>query len=64
MTSNKKDDSFKYDGSQGTWERFDKHVLRRMRKKLCDLGEGFWCGALPDLGALDENGYDEHIRTK
>ena len=34
-----------------------------MRKKLCDLGEGFWYGNLPDLTALDEDGYDMHIRA-
>ena len=32
-----------------------------MRKRLCDLGESFWYGSLPDLDAMDEEEFDAHI---
>ena len=45
-------DAWKFGGGLGDFERFDKMVLRRCRKRLGAMGEDFWYNSLPDFESM------------
>ena len=45
-------DAWKFGGKLGDFERFDKMVLRRCRKRLGAMGEDFWYNSLPDFESM------------
>ena len=61
MSNEKTDrDEWTFDGSQEAWEKFDKMVMRRMRKKLAVMAEDFWHGNLQDIGDMTDDEFKEY----
>ena len=57
MKEEKDSKNWTYDGSEDTWETFDRRMLRYMSKKYDTIGEKMWLGNVPDCAALDEFEY-------
>ena len=57
--------SWKYDGSEDGWDKFDRRMHRYARKKWGpEIGDQFWRGTLDDLGDLygaEWNHYCEQV---